>query len=108
MGSGSGKEIGEWMDLTCCGRVSTDKGEARLPAKRRDGLLLPTATHRIFGQARWFTDDHRAWGSRPHPPEATTGFFLPSPRSGPHHCFGGFLCAQNRTPLVVTRDSQRA
>ena len=91
MGSGPGKEIGEWMDLTCRGRVSTDRGATRLPAKRRDGLLLPTVTHRIFGQAHWCMDDHGAWGSRPHPPEATIGFFLPSPRSGPHHCFGGFF-----------------
>ena len=51
MGGGSGKEVGEWMDLTCCGRVSTDRGETRLPAELRDALLLPTATHRIFDWA---------------------------------------------------------
>ena len=48
MGGGSGKEIGEWMDLTCCGRVSTDTGETRLPAELREAMLLLTATHRIF------------------------------------------------------------
>ncbi len=51
MGGGSGKEVGEWMDLTCCGRVSTDRGETRLPAELRDAMLLPTATHRIFDRA---------------------------------------------------------
>ncbi len=94
MGGGSGKEIGEWMDLTCCGRVSTDRGETRLPAEPRDALLLPTATHRIYDEVIWLMDDQHTSGSPSQATEAITGFFFPPPEVVPTTASGDFYCAR--------------